>query len=212
MRFLLAIALLAAAWTAGAQGTSQPAIRGYTNAVGGVFNATAGWSFQPATNISVTELGCVANFFTQNPAAASVQVGMWTTNGSVTLIASSSITAGSTNIDQSLYESVTPVVLSPSQTYFIGAYFPGGFFSLDEANPTINSGGVIRSLDILGLASAEGTGGFAAPIGGSPPTPNGAFLGPNFRYYEGGVPEPSSWLLLGLGGLLLAARRGKQRL
>ena len=207
MRCLLAIAVLAAAWTAGAQGTS--AIRGYTNAVGGAFNATAGWSFQPATNILVTELGCVANFFANNPAASLVQVGLWTTGGS--LLASNSITLASSNIDQSLYESVTPVLLSPSQTYLVGAYFPGGLFTLDVAAPTINSGGVIRSLDILGLASAEGISGFAAPIGGSTPTPNAAFLGPNFRY-EGGVPEPSSWLLLGLGGLLLAARRGQPRL
>jgi hypothetical protein len=208
MRFLLAIALLASAWTAGAQGTSQPAIRGYTNAVGNTFNTTAGWSFQPATNITVTELGCIANFFTQNPSAASVQVGMWTAGGS--LILSNSITPGSSNIDQSLYESVTPVVLSPSQTYYVGLYYPSDFFSLDEANPTLGNGGVNRSLDMLGLASAEGTGGFAVPIGGSTPTPNGAFLGPNFRY-EGGIPEPSACLLLGLGGLLLTAWRRQQR-
>ncbi len=211
MRFLLAIVMLATAWTAGAQGNSQSAIRGYTNAIGGAFEATAGWSFQPATtNILVTQLGCVANFFTQNPAAFQVRVGLWTTNGSVTLVTSSFITAASTNIDQSLYESVTPVLLNPSLTYFIGAYFPGSLFTLDVATPTINNGGVNLSLDILGLTSAEGTGGFTAPLGGSDPTPNAAFLGPNFRY-EGGVPEPSAGLLLGLGGLLLAAWRAKQR-
>jgi hypothetical protein len=208
MRFLLSIVMLAAAWTAGAQGTSQPAIRGYTNAIGGIFSATAGWSFQPATNIVVTELGCLADFFPNNPGAAQVEVGLWQANGA--LVASNSITASSTLLNGSLYASITPVPLTPGQTYLVGVYFPGSSFTLDVATPTLNSGGVSNSPDILGLQSAYGTGGFASPAGGGTPVPGAAFLGPNFQY-QGGVPEPSSCLLLGLGGLLLAARWARQR-
>jgi hypothetical protein len=211
MRFLLSLVVLATAWTAGAQGTSQPAIQGYTNAIIGSFSATAGWSFQPATNITVTELGCVANFFTNNPSAASVEIGLWNSLGS--LLASNTITLGSSNIDGSRYESVTPVALLSGTTYRIGAYFPGSIFVLDAVVPLINSGFVTNSPDILGLETAEGIGGFASPVGGSDPVHDAAFLGPNFRYLGGSpVPEPSSLLLLSLGGVLAAARRGKQRL
>ena len=206
MRFLLSIAMvLTAAWTAGAQGTSQPAIRGYTNAITGVVNDTVGWSFRPATNITVTQLGCLANFFPSNPNAV-VQIGLWAAGGS--LLASNTITLGSSNIDQSLYESVTPVPLTPGNTYLLGAYSSTVPFSLDAVFPNLGGGGSVNtSLDILSLTSAEGTDGFAIPTGGANEgAANGAFLGPNFRY-QGGVPEPSSKLLLALGGLLLAARR-----
>ena len=212
MRFLLSIAMvLTAAWTAGAQGTTQPAIRDYTNAIIGSFNDTAGWSFRPATNITVTQLGCLANFFPGNPSITLLQVGLWDSNG--LLLASNSITAGSTLLDRSRYESVVAQPLIAGQTYRIGAYAPGAVFSLDAVFPGVG-GSVTPSLDILSLASAEGTGGFASPIGGSTPISGAAFLGPNFRYTGGGagVPEPSSCLLLGLGGLLLTASRRTRRL
>jgi hypothetical protein len=129
---------------------------------------------------------------------------LWAPDGS--LLASNSITAGSTLIGQSLYESITPASLTPGLIYRVGVYYPGSPFALDVATPTINNGSVSNSPDILSLASAEGIVGFASPAGGSTPVLNAAFLGPNFLY-QGGVPEPSSWLLLGLGGLLMAARR-----
>jgi hypothetical protein len=155
-------------------------------------------------------LGCLADFFPNNPAAAQLEVGLWNSSG--LLLASTFITLGSSNINQSLYEPVSQVGLNPRNTYSIGVYFPSGTCTLDVATPTINNGSVSTSLDILSLASAEGTGGFVVPTGGlDDKVPNAAFLGPNFRY-TGGVPEPSSGLLLALGGLLLAARRRIRRL
>jgi hypothetical protein len=212
MRFLLSIVVLAAAWTAGAQGTSQPAIQGYSNPIpgGALVSATAGWSFQPATTITVTELGCLADFFLNNPTASPLEVGLWNNSTSL-LLASTFITPGSSNINQFLYESVTPHDLNPGITYSIGVYSSGGTCTLDIATPARNNGSVTTSPDILSLASAEGTGGFAVPTGGADDNvPNSAFLGPNFLY-SGGIPEPSSGVLLALGGLLLAARRRIRR-
>ena len=211
MRFLLSLAMLAAAWTAGAQTSSEAILGYYANATAGLFfGGTAGWTFQVTAPITVTELGCLADFFPNNPAAAQLEVGLWNSSG--LLLASTFITLGSSNINQFLYESVTPHDLNPGITYSIGVYSSGGTCTLDIATPARNNGYVTTSPDILSLASAEGTGGFAVPTGGADDNvPNSAFLGPNFLY-SGGIPEPSSGVLLALGGLLLAARRRIRRL
>lgn len=201
MRYLLSIVMLAAALTARGQGTSQ-AILGYTNPIWGFFNGTAGWTFQVTNAVTVTELGCLANFFVSNPTANHVQVGLWASDHS--LLAASDISPTNTLIDISLYGSVTPVLLSPGQTYHIGAYYLGGFF-LDAVGPTVG-GFVFTSSHIVSLTAAYSPGGFAWPameLG----TLDAAYLGPNFRY----IPEPSSLALLGLGAWLAAVRRGHQR-
>ena len=177
MRFLLSIAMLATACTAGAQGTSE-AILAYDANVGDVFyGQTAGWTFQVTAPITVTELGCVASFFTQNPSAALVQVGVWASDGS--LLASNSIAPGSTLLDQSRYQAVAPLSLSPGQTYQIGAYYPD-FFSFDTAIP-LYGGSVTPAPLILLLGSANGSGGFTSPSTEAE-TAGGAYLGPNFRF------------------------------
>jgi hypothetical protein len=70
-------------------------------------------------------------------------------------------------------------------------------------------GSVVTSPQIQVRGSASTGSGFAFPAeeGGA----NGAlYLGPNFRY-QIGVPEPSTWMLLGLAGLLTLARQVTRR-
>ena len=146
MRFLLSLAMLAAAWTAGAQTSSEAILGYYANATAGLFfGGTAGWTFQVTAPITVTELGCLANFFPNNPVAAQVEVGLWAPDGS--LLASNSITPGSALFDQSRYGAVAPVALSTNQTYHIGVYFPNDLFSLDLALP--NYGGAYLGPNFL---------------------------------------------------------------
>lgn len=205
MKRLLTIVMLAAAWTAGAQGTTE-AILGYNalNAVSGQISGTAGWSFEVTNAVTVTELGCIANVFTKNTDVTEVQIGMWASSG--TLLASSVIRPTNSPVNLSLYGEVTPVLIGPGQTYYIGAYSSGTFF-LDVLPPAAESS-VTTSPVITSLAAAYSSGGFLSPLA-LPNTAGAAFLGPNFLYT--GVPEPSASLLLGLGAVFLAARRRIQR-
>ncbi len=204
MRFVLSFIVLVAAWTARAQGSSE-AILGYTNAITGGFNGTAGWTFETAAGVSVTELGCLANFFSANP-VTEIQVGLWAPDGSI--LASNTISATSPLVNLSRYEAVAPVSLTPGVVYHIGVFVQGTSFGLDVVAPSVG-GAVFTSPEIVSLNAAYGTNGFASPpiVPGSP---GAAFLGPNFRY-QGGVPEPAGWLLLSLGALFLAARRLTRR-
>ena len=170
--------VLAAAWTAGAQGTSE-AILGYYAGIAGIFlDQTAGWTFQVATPITVTELGCLVDSIPNNSAAAQIEVGLWAPNGS--LLASNFITPGSPLVDQSRYEPVAPLALGPGQTYSIGIYVPADFSSFDVVVPILG-GSISLAPEILLFGTASGTGGFTSPSS-DPLADGGAFLGPNFRF------------------------------
>lgn len=203
MKHLLSLVILAAAWTAGAQGTSE-AILGYnqTQASSSILNGTAGWTFQVTNNVTVMELGCL-NFYTANPSATDqVKVGLWTSGG--TLLASSFIAPTNHAVNSSLYGVITPVVLSPGQTYHIGLYYLGGSYLVDTVSPAPDSYVTSASV-ITSLAAAYTSGAFALPLQVTN-SAGAAVLGPNFLF-DSGVPEPSSGVLLGLGALLWAARR-----
>ena len=201
MRFLLAVLVLAAAGTVRGQGTSE-AIRGFNTGITGSFAGTAGWTFQPAANITVTELGCLADFFVSNT-YTSVQVGLWGPTG--LLLASNSISLGSTSHNQSLYAPVTGVTLASGSTYHIGVYVPSATFSLYAVVPS-QGGSVSNSTDIVSLKAAQtASSGWGSPTEVAGVDPGSAYLGPNFQY-TGGVPEPSAGALLLLGAVLLGAR------
>jgi len=203
MKRLLSIALAASAWTAAAQGTFQ-AVLNYSGEIPAFVDGTAGWTFQTTNFISVTDLGCFDYLFASNPGG--IEVGLWDQGG--TLLASNTVTSGSTLVGQtgyeSRYESITPVMLDPGTVYHLGAFYPSNTFSLNISVPLIG-GSFVSSPQIQVRGSASSGSGFAFPAeeGGA----NGAlYLGPNFRY-QVGVPEPSTWVLLGLAGLLSLAWR-----
>jgi hypothetical protein len=121
MKFLLSLAVFAASWPAFAQGTSE-AILGYSNSISGFVSTTAGWTFQSTNTLTATSLGCFANVFANNPAVTNIEVGLWAPDGS--LLASNSVTPSSTLLNQTRYESITPVTLNSGQIYHLGVFIP----------------------------------------------------------------------------------------
>jgi hypothetical protein len=177
MKFLLSLSALATTCAALAQGASE-AILSYSDSISGYADATVGWTFQTTNALTVTELGCFTKVFEDNPAVTSVQVGLWTDSGS--LLASSSVTPGSSLSDETRYEAVTPVALAPGQVYHLGVLCSGGGIGLDVAGPS--AGGSVSAappIQVGGLA--YGTSGFT-----SPPALSGTagliYAGPNFQF------------------------------
>ena len=179
-------------------------VRGFASAVsptsitdsGAPFDLTSGWDFNLAQSYLVTALdfydsGAVGGLLTSH------QVGLWTSTG--TLLASATIPAGTAAPLIGTYRSVAivPIVLTPG-FYEVGGFVPGNSdkYVFDAAAFTTLSG-------ITYSASHVATGAFAFP--GSQNLVSTREFTANFEV--AGAPEPASAALLGLGALLLAARR-----
>lgn len=175
--FLLRLAALLVTGTALAQGASE-AIVDFEASGTLAYAPTLGWTFESTNAFAVTQLGCFAKVFEDYPLVTSVQVGLW--NNSGLLLASNSITPSSSLVDQTRYESITPVALAARQVYHLGVYYPGGSLGLDVAGPTV--GGSVTAapgIQVDGVAFA--TNGFASPLALSG-TAGSIIVGPNFRF------------------------------
>jgi hypothetical protein len=211
MKTFFCLMILALDWTAGAQGfEAMPNYVGTTSSDLSPIYSTqpgpVGWIFQPQMDISVTALGAFAYCMP----ADGLEVGIWNSSG--VLLASNTITAASQPVGQSLYESITPVMLAANQMYFLAAYQPNSFESV-VVGPNFDppSGYAIMSPDIqLDGAAAEqnfGDNGFIFPTE-DVESPGAAIVAPNFEFEA--VPEPSTFCLLGTASLALLALRRRR--
>jgi hypothetical protein len=181
MKFLLSLAALTVTCNALAQGTSE-AILSYADSISGYADTTVGWTFQTTNSFTVTDLGCFAKVFSDNPAITSVQVGLWDDSG--LLLASNSITPSSMLFDETRYQpiTITQARFDPG-TYHLGVYPFGGGISLDVAGPS--TGGSVSAspgMEVTGVAIAT-DGGFAYPST-VPGTAGSIYAGPNFRFLD----------------------------
>jgi hypothetical protein len=201
MKRLLQIAGLAlAVCTAKAQGTYQEAITDFSGASSTSYPGTIGWTFQTTANIELVSLGCFNYLF---PDYGAISVGFWKGDG--TLLASNTVTSSTAPSGLARYESIAPISLVSGQTYYIGAYYPGGLnlqVASFASSATVTSATEIQAGLIVKTASGFGFPGVAEGPG--------AALGPTFQFSRN-VPEPSAVALLCLGGLGLAAWRVRRR-
>jgi len=177
MKYLLSIAAIALAGTGWVRGATE-AIAGYTDSISGYVSGTVGWTFQATRALTVTELGCFADVFVNNPTVASIQVGLWSTNG--TLLASNSVAAASPLFGQTRYESVAPVMLDPGQTYHLGVFYFANSIGVDVAG-AVAGGSVSTAVGVQLGAMAVADSGFAFPAAVAG-TAGSLYAGPNFRF------------------------------
>ena len=168
-------------------------------------NGPIGWTFQPTTDIDVTALGAFAYLIPKG----GLEVGLWDASGE--MLASETITTADTEVDQSLYESISPLLLQADQTYYVAAYSPGGPVSAVVVTPGLEPNGyatMAPEIQLGKVAYSEGSGfSFPSTTDGNP---GFAIIAPNFEYQV--VPEPSTYWLLGGGvAALLMGRRERSK-
>jgi hypothetical protein len=186
MKFLLLLAALTVTCTALAQETAE-AILSYTASISVYASTTVGWTFQTTNAFTVTDLGCFAKVFSDNPAITSVQVGLWDDSG--VLLASNTITSASMLFNQTRYQPITQSQFDPG-TYHLGVYYSGGGISLDVAGPS--TGGSVSAFPgfvVTGVAIAT-NGGFAFPPT-VPGTGGSIQAGPNFQFLHQSQNQPT---------------------
>ena len=173
----LLVVALAATCTAFAQGASE-AVLGYSNNTSAYVTTTVGWTFQTTQTVTVTELGCFANVFLNNPLVTAIQVGLWDESG--TLLASNSVSTTSALLDRTRYGPITPVALEPGPVYHLGVYYSGGGIGVDIAG-VLAQGSVSMSPGVQLRAAAYAQAGFAFPAE-QPALDGSLFAGPNFLF------------------------------
>jgi hypothetical protein len=168
----------------------------------------AGWEFTVSEEIQVTELG---KFDYEDNGIVGTDVGLYNRTTGGTQLATASLVGASPELSgayTAYYAALlTPVTLTPGNTYTIVAVQDGPGESIFWANSTATYASEITY--VRGIASA-GASLPATFTSNSPQllTPTNGYFGGTFKFVA--VPEPSSFVLLGLGlgGLLAARRRG----
>jgi PEP-CTERM motif len=182
----------------------QEAIPAFTlGGVVGYANNGAGFAFSPNVNIGVTALG-YAGGFNSDLLSEPCQVSLFDSGGN--LLASQTITTGSTFYNQSYYDAISTIQLIAGQTYYLGAVGlnNGQNFWLGSAVGGGFTGSYSVDSDITYLYGVNGI----MPPGTLPGNSQGSvyLVGVNFMFTTA-TPEPGSLCLLGLGGMLACVWR-----
>ncbi len=160
-------------------------------------NGTAGWAFTSSQNLTITSLGGLL-LGDLSGASFPIDVGLWSSTG--TLLGSAVITRSSQLINGSLYEAISPIMITAGDTYIVAAGTSGSLELAQVAVDTLQS-----PFTFAGSAGVSGQG-FSFPTTVLPVTSDNSIIyGANFLFQP--VPEPGVLGLLALGGLGLVWRR-----
>jgi hypothetical protein len=179
-----------------------------SNFAGFSTDETVGWSFSVAAGpgVNVSSLGWW-DATPADPLAASHQVGLWTSTG--TLLGTATVQTGDALTGDFRYATLaTPITLSGGMTYIIG----GRDLIADGDNyASANSGLTMGAGITFGQAArTDAAAGFAFP--GVLTANSGGRFGPNFQYTPAAaIPEPSTYLMMALGlGAMFGIARHKR--
>jgi hypothetical protein len=154
-----------------------PSYQFYSAGYAGFANGGAGFTFSPQVTISVTELGYGSDTWGQEPAT----VLLLDTND--VILASAQVTFSSPILSWAHYETISPVTLTPGQTYYLWSFWTNGVWTgpgLLSSGPFQN-GTFTVARDILYIGTADSTNADGSlPHTQGPPTV--LRIGPNFAY------------------------------
>ena len=192
MKTLLSLLVLVAPLATRAQ--NIVALQNYIPTDEGFARGTAGWTFQPSTNVSVTALGCFVYILTNQPGP--MLVGLWAADG--TLLASNAVTTNSLLIGQARYEPIDPVLLSTNESYYLGALASSGAMIIDAFAPGDGGGGYVGMAPEIQLGMAVGSTntGFTFPEMADGPS-GSAIFAPDFEFQDGMLPPVLNIALVG---------------
>ncbi len=159
-------------------------------------NRTHGWEFSVSEDLAVVGLGIFDLF--DDGLDFSHEIGIW---NSGQLVYSTTIPAGTEGIliDQFRYIEIDPLWLMDGETYVIGNTTPGDPFVGNDSLATITT---ISPIAYERTLISPSDSGFSLP---TMVVDSFYRLGPNFLV----IPEPTTLLLFGLGGLLIVRKRSR---
>ena len=165
----------------------------------------AGWEFTVSQTIQVTDLG---KFDFEADGIVGTDVGLYDSTAGGTMLTSASLVGASfelSGVYRAYYTAITPVTLTPGNTYTIVAV-------QDGPAETIFWGSGLATTYASGITYAGGVASSGASLPATftsnAPNPGSGYFGGTFKFEA--VPEPASLTLLGmgaLGGLAMLRRR-----
>ena len=167
---------------------------------------TVGWSFQVlGSSLNVTALGVFDNG--GSGLADSHEVGIWDNTGA--LLAEATVPSGTagTLVDDFRFIAISPLTLQAGDTYTIGAFYPSNSTDsvIGNGSETYNGVSFVESVQTVLTTSQT----FAFPD--TLAAVNQGVFGPNFEFGATSTPEPSSFVMAGLGLLAATGCRLRRR-